>query len=106
MKVSQTKTFRYMTINEIIEKYHEKLFSMVKRRDVVVSLNQTSEDVYQNVIVTAIKKYRDTDIDEMEGYRYLEKSLKAELHYQYNKISTIEVSLDDMECPPEIPLFE
>lgn len=72
-----------MTINSVITKYYPTLKTYCKNDDVVISLGRTSEDVLQDVCVTAIRKYKEKDIEEEEGISYLKKTLFTELHFQY-----------------------
>lgn len=72
-----------MTINSVITKYYSLLKSFCKNDDVVVSLGKTSEDILQDVCLTAIRKYKEKEIEEGEGLSYLKKTLFTELHFQY-----------------------
>ena len=94
-----------MTIGGIIEKNYDYLQSFLKRRDVVVGQHITSEDVFQNVMVMALNKYKDKDVDESEGLAYLRKSLAMELKFQYKKIDKKELYMEEAECPPECFLY-
>lgn len=95
-----------MTIGEIIDKRYKELYRMAKRKNVVVSKHQTSEDVFQNVMLMALNKWKDEDLDEDFGFKYLKKSLAMELKFQFNKIDNTEVSLDDEECHLDTYLYE
>ena len=95
-----------MTIQEVITKNYEELKSMCRRTDVVVSCHRTSEDVFQDVIVMALNKFKDKYITEKEGMDYLRKSLAMEFYFQYNKIDSKEVFLDELKCPPTDDLYE
>ena len=90
-----------MTIAEIINDHYEELKSMCKNTNTVVSCHRTSEDVFQDVMVMALNKYKDRKISEDEGIKYLRKSLAMELYFQWNKIdNNNEVLMGDLKCPP------
>lgn len=95
-----------MTIGEIIERHHQELLKMVKRRDVVISCNKTPMDVFQDVMVTAIQKYKEDDINEAEGVAYLRKAVAMAMKFQYNKKDGKEVLIDDSDCNLDDYLYE
>ena len=69
-----------MTIGEIITKHYNELSRMVRNPDTVIENGNTSEDVFQSVMLTALKKYKD-DVDEDEGLEYIKKTLLLEMHF-------------------------
>lgn len=77
------KNLKVMTISEIISKHYEKLKGYCHNDDTVISLGRTSEDIIQDVCVTALRKYKGRSIEEEEGLSYLKKTLSTELHFQY-----------------------
>lgn len=70
-----------MTIKEIIDKHYDELHSYCSA-DKVVSLSKTEEDILQDVLVTAMRKFKDKDISEKEGMDYLKLTLYNEQHFQ------------------------
>ena len=72
-----------MTISEIINKHYSNLKTYCKNDDVVISLGRTSEDILQDVCMTACRKFKENDISEEDGISYLKKTLFTELHFQY-----------------------
>ena len=73
-----------MGISEVITKHYHELRVYVKHPDVSVENGNTQEDVFQNVMVTAIKKYKG-DVDEAEALYYLKMTLGAEMFFQVRK---------------------
>lgn len=73
-----------MTINEIIEKHYTELHKEVDG-ELVISQGRTSEDILQDVCITAMRKYRQNDITEEEGLTYLKKTLFTEKHFSWNR---------------------
>lgn len=69
-----------MTISDIITKYYTEFHSMVRNADVSVENGNTTDDIFQNVMVTALRKYKG-EIDEEEGYNYIKKTLLTEFHF-------------------------
>lgn len=94
-----------MEIREIITKHYEELKSMCRKTNVVVSCYRTSEDIFQDVMVMALKKYKERDLSEQEGVDYLKKSLVMEFYFQYSKIDNNEVLMGDLKCPPHEDLL-
>ena len=89
-----------MTISDIIEKHYDTLKKEVNGEK-VISHSKTSEDILQDVCLTALRKYKNTDISEEEGLTYLKKTLFTEKHFSWNrKKSDIMVYMDNL---PDIP---
>ena len=89
-----------MKIQEVMTKNFKELDTMCRKRNIVVSCHKTSEDVFQDVMVMALNKYKDKDITEKEGMDYLVKSLCMEFKFQKAKIDNREVFMDEVkDCP-------
>lgn len=73
-----------MTINDVISKHYNTLHKEVNG-ELVISQGRTTEDILQDVCLTAMRKYKDTDISEEEGLSYLKKTLFTEKHFSYNR---------------------
>lgn len=73
-----------MTINDIISKHYNTLHKEVSG-EVVISQARTTEDILQDVCLTAIRKFKQTDITEEEGLTYLKKTLFTEKHFSWNR---------------------
>ena len=73
-----------MTISDIIEKHYDTLKKEVNGEK-VISHSKTSEDILQDVCLTALRKYKNTDISEEEGLTYLKKTLFTEKHFSWNR---------------------
>ena len=76
-----------MTISDIITKHYDTLKKEVNG-ELVISHSKTSEDILQDVCLTALRKYRNTDITEEEGLSYKKKKLFTEKHYTKNRKKT------------------
>lgn len=97
-----------MKIGEVIERHNGEWRRLLKKKDNVYSNHMTQEDVYQDVMVTALKKYGDKDINEDDGVKYILKTLNMELFFFPKKMAMgarKEVLIEDMECPPPEPLY-
>ena len=89
-----------MTISDIITKHYETLKKEVNG-ELVISHSKTSEDILQDVCLTALRKYKNTDISEEEGLLYLKKTLFTEKHFSWNRKKTdIMVYTENL---PDIP---
>jgi hypothetical protein len=73
-----------MTINDIITKWYNVLHKEVNG-ELVISQGRTTEDILQDVCLTAMRKFKDTDITEEEGITYLKKTLFTEKHFSWNR---------------------
>ena len=76
-----------MTISDIIEKHYDTLKKEVNGEK-VISHSKTSEDILQDVCLTALRKYKNTDISEEEGLTYLKKTLFTEKHFSWTRKKT------------------
>ena len=81
------KTLNSMTISDIITKHYDTLKKEVNGEK-VISHSKTSEDILQDVCLTALRKYKNTDISEEEGLTYLKKTLFTEKHFSWNRKKT------------------
>lgn len=73
-----------MKINDIITKYYDILRKEVNG-ELVISQSRTSEDILQDICLTAMRKYKNQDIEEEEGLSYLKKTLFTEKHFSWNR---------------------
>ena len=76
-----------MTISDVITKHYDTLKKEVNG-ELVISHSKTSEDILQDVCLTALRKYKNTDISEEEGLSYLKKTLFTEKHFSWNRKKT------------------
>ena len=76
-----------MTISDIITKHYDTLKKEVNG-ELVISHSKTSEDILQDVCLTALRKYKNTDISEEEGVSYLKKTRCTEKHFSWNRKKT------------------
>ena len=73
-----------MTISDIITKHYETLKKEVNG-ELVISHSKTTEDILQDVCLTALRKYKNSDISEEEGLTYMKKTLFTEKHFSWNR---------------------
>lgn len=73
-----------MTIADVISKYYDVLHKEVNG-ELVISQGRTTEDILQDVCITALRKYQDRDITEEEGLGYIKKTLFTEMHFSWNR---------------------
>ena len=70
-----------MTIGEIITAHFNEFSGMVKNTDIVIEEGNTYEDIFQNVMMTALKKYKGKEVDENEGLEYIKKTFLLEVFF-------------------------
>ena len=80
-----------MTISDIITKHYNEFSGMVRNPDVTIENGNTTDDIFQNVMMTALRKFK-TDVDESQGYNYIKKTLLTEFHFM-NKRKTRDILL-------------
>ncbi len=85
-----------MHITEIIERNYPRLKARCHNDDRIISLARTSEDIVQDVCLTAIRKFRNQDIPEEVGLDYLERTLWFELKFQVARIDPRMDSVGDL----------
>lgn len=85
-----------MTIQQVITNNYYRLKSKCHNDYKVISLSRTSEDILQDVCLTAMRKYKGKEIDEQIGVEYLEKTLFYELKFQRNRVDTNMVFTDNL----------
>lgn len=85
-----------MKINDVIAKHYQDLKWKCHNDDRVISMSRTSEDVLQDVCLTALRKFKAKEIDENEGVMYLQKTLWFELKFQINRIDPRMTYMDDL----------
>ena len=73
-----------MNSNEIITKHYDEFSGMVRNPDVTIENGNTSEDIFQNAMMTAIKKFPG-EVDEKEGYDYIRKTLLTEFYFSFKR---------------------
>ena len=76
-----------MTISDIISKHYDTLKKEVNG-ELVISHSKTTEDILQDICLTALRKYKNSDISEEEGLSYLKKTLFTEKHFSWNRKKT------------------
>ena len=74
-----------MLISDVISKHYNTLHKEVNG-EIVISQGRTTEDILQDVCITALRKYKHQDITEEEGLNYLKKTLFTEKHFSWNRI--------------------
>ena len=67
-----------MTISEIIAKRCTK-------KDIAIYGGKTSEDLLGDACLTALKKFKNLDISEEDGFAYLEKTFLEGCFFSYKK---------------------
>ena len=85
-----------MKISEIITKYYEELKTKCHNDDKVISMSRTSQDVLQDVCLTALRKFKNREICEEVGKVYLHKTLFYELKFQTNRIDPRMLYTEDL----------
>lgn len=85
-----------MTINDLLQKYYYALKAKCHNDDKAISMGRTSEDVLQDVCLTALRKYKQKPINEKEALEYVEKTLWFELKFQPNRIDTRITFMDNL----------
>lgn len=67
-----------MKVNDVISKYYSSWYKMLKNSDLIICDGNTYEDIYHNILITAMNHYGKRDVDEQECYEYIKKTLLTE----------------------------
>lgn len=91
-----------MSIGDIITLHFMEFSGMVKNTDTVVEEGLTYEDIFTDVMITALKKFKG-DVDEHEGYEYIKKTLLLEFYFSKKRKSRDILVFSD--APVDIPVY-
>lgn len=69
-----------MRINDVICLHFMEFSGMVRNTDTVIEEGNTYEDIFQDVMITALKKFKG-EVTEQEGYDYIRKTLLTEFFF-------------------------
>lgn len=83
-----------MNIKEIISKHYDELHHFCSPNK-TISLGLTEEDILHNVCITAMRKYKDRNIEESDGMDYLKLTLYTEQLFQKPRMKKDLISLMD-----------
>ena len=73
-----------MKISEVIERNYEDLLERCRKYNSIEETREP-EDVLHDIIITAITKFKDEDIDEEEAIHYLKRSLYFESKFYFSR---------------------
>lgn len=74
-----------MRMGEIISKHYDELLGICTKKDIAIYGGKTSEDLLNDAVLTSLNKYKDSEIDETEGYEYLKKTFLEACLFAYKK---------------------
>ena len=80
-----------MTINEAVSRWYGHFIKFAKNTDVILYDGNSTDDVVHNMILMALRKWGDDDVDEHVLYDYLQKSIAMQLKLSRKKKSSKEV---------------
>lgn len=69
-----------MKIGDVICLHFMEFSGMVRNTDTVIEEGNTYEDIFQDVMITALKKFKG-EVTEQEGYDYIRKTLLTEFFF-------------------------
>lgn len=79
------RILKMATIRQIIAEHYNELLGQCTS-DKVISQGRTEFDILQDICITAIRKFKESEIEEEEGYSYLKKTLFTEKHFQRKRL--------------------
>lgn len=92
-----------MKMSDIISKYYQELYDMLREKDSMISEAKTDEDHLQDVCLMALKVWKDKEVEEEEGKAYLVKSLLMALKFKRKRINRNVQSFEDLPDYQDIP---
>ena len=92
-----------MTIGEVIAKHYDEYKALIRNPDTVIENSNTYEDIFQSAILTALKKYKDEEVDEKEAFNYVRKTILTEFLFcrKRKKRDLLILSDENFENMPE-----
>lgn len=85
-----------MTMNEAIAKWYSHFIAFAKNTDTIVTDGWSRDDVVHDMLLMALRKYGDADVEEKELYDYLQKTVAMQLKLVNKKRNKREVALSDV----------
>lgn len=85
-----------MTINEAVSRWYGHFIKFAKNTDVILYDGNSTDDVVHNMILMALRKWGDDDVDSQALYDYLQKSIAMQLKLSKKKKSSREVPYDSV----------
>jgi hypothetical protein len=67
-----------MTVDEIISQRYQDLQKLLKNTDTIVYEGLTYDDILNNVLITQLRKFKDTDLDPEEGFEAIKRAVLTE----------------------------
>lgn len=95
-----------MKIADILSKYYDELYGMLRDKERCIAETKTDEDYLQDVCLTALRKYKDAEVDEEEGKEYLIKSLLMMLKFKQKRRDKNTVYIADLPETFDFPYPE
>lgn len=74
-----------MKIQQILDRHYKEFLDMCTNKDTIIYGGLTSEDILQNVCITAIRKFGDEEIEEEDGYKYIKDTLLLECFFSFKR---------------------
>ena len=74
-----------MKVRECLEKYYPVLCSTCRNLEQVIYDSKTCEDILNDIIISAIRKYADKDMDEEELFQNIKKQFLLELKFSWKR---------------------
>ena len=76
-----------MKIEDIVSKHYGYFLGMCTRTDKAIYGGKTSEDLLGDAVITTLNRYKGEDVDEEEGFGYLQKTFLESCLFGYKKKS-------------------
>lgn len=74
-----------MNIRDILSLHYAEFLAMCTNTDIALYGGKTSEDLLGEAVITAINKYKDSEITEEEGYEYIKKTFLEACLFAFKK---------------------
>lgn len=89
-----------MVVSEIISKHYVELFKAIPNKDTIVSMDRDGQDLFHDCLITALRKFKDSNITEDEGLEYIKKTIGAEIFFNPKRLKNEKIIY--MESTPDI----
>lgn len=85
-----------MTIKEAIDKWYRHFIAFAKNTDTLVYNGRSTDDIVHDMMLMALRKWGEDNVDGQVLYDYLQKSIAMQLKLSKKKKSCKEVPYDSV----------
>ena len=89
-----------MVVSEIISKHYYELLVAIPDKNRIISQDRDGQDLFHDCLITAMRKFKNQDVDEELALEYIKKTIGGECFFQKKRIKNEKIIY--MESTPDI----